>query len=85
MPDLQPIRSQISRGFVANFAQELTEVVVIQLINQMQKSISSGELAKQLFQSQKQRYLDINNINEIEAKPSKSLAKIPKASNSQTS
>ena len=67
MPDLQPIRSQISRGFVANFAQELTEVVVIQLINQMQKSISSGELAKQLFQSQKQRYLDINNINEIEA------------------
>lgn len=67
MPDLQPIRTQISRGFVANFAQELTEVVVIQLINQMQQSISSGELAKQLFQSQKQRYLDINNINEIEA------------------
>jgi hypothetical protein len=67
MPDLQPIRTQISRGFVANFAQELTEVVVIQLINQIQQSISSGELAKQLFQSQKQRYLDINNINEIEA------------------
>jgi hypothetical protein len=67
MPDLQPIRQQISRGFVANFAQELTEVVVIQLINQMQQSISTGELAKQLFQSQKQRYLDINNINEIEA------------------
>ena len=67
MPDLQPIRTQISRGFVANFAQELTEVVVIQLINQMQQSITSGELAKQLFPSQKQRYLDINNINEIEA------------------
>jgi len=67
MPDLQTIRTQISRGFVANFAQELTEVVVIQLINQMQKSITTGELARQLFQSQKQRYLDINNINEIEA------------------
>lgn len=67
MPDLQPIRTQISRGFVANFAQELTEVVVIQLINQMQQSITTGELAKQLFKSQKQRYLDINNINEIEA------------------
>lgn len=67
MPDLQPIRSQLSRGFVANFAQELTEVVVIQLINQMQQSITTGELARQLFQSQKQRYLDINNINEIEA------------------
>jgi len=67
MPDLQPIRTQISRGFVANFAQELTEVVVIQLINQMQQSITTGELARQLFQSQKQPYLDINNINEIEA------------------
>jgi hypothetical protein len=67
MPDLQPIRAQISRGFVANFAQELTEVVVIQLINQMQQSVTTGSLARQLFQSQKQRYLDINNINEIEA------------------
>ncbi|WP_333320115.1 hypothetical protein [Microcoleus sp. D3_18a_C4] len=67
MPDLQPIRTQISRGFVANFAQELTEVVVIQLINQMQQSITTGELARQLFKSPKQRYLDINNINEIEA------------------
>lgn len=67
MPDLQPIRTQISRGFVANFAQELTEVVVIQLINQMQQSITTGELARQLFQSPKQRYLDINNVNEIEA------------------
>ena len=67
MPDLEPIRTQISRGFVANFAQELTEVVVIQLINQMQQSITTGELTRQLFKSQKQRYLDINNINEIEA------------------
>jgi len=67
MPDLQPIRTQISRGFVANFAQELTEVVVIQLINQMQQSVTTGELARQLFQSPKQQYLDINNINEIEA------------------
>jgi hypothetical protein len=67
MPDLQPIRTQISRGFVANFAQELTEVVVIGLINQMQQSVTTGELARQLFQSPKQRYLDINNINEIEA------------------
>ncbi|MBE9124480.1 hypothetical protein IQ269_27835 [Tychonema sp. LEGE 07199] len=67
MPDLQPIRTQISRGFVANFAQELTEVVVIRLINQMQESITTGELARQLFQSPKHAYLDINNINEIEA------------------
>jgi len=67
LPDLEPLRTTISRSFVGSFAQELTEVVVIQLINQMQGTIRSGDLAKQLFQSQKQRYKDINNVNEIEA------------------
>ncbi|HLO52349.1 MAG TPA: hypothetical protein VK211_28375 [Kamptonema sp.] len=67
LPDLEFLRTALSRGFVGSFAQELTEVVVIQIINQMQGSIRSGELAKQLFQSQQQRYRDINNVNEIEA------------------
>lgn len=67
MPDLEPVRIIISRGFIGSFAQELTEVVVVQLINQTQDGIKSGELMKQLLQSQKQRYIDINNVNEIEA------------------
>ncbi|MDF0556671.1 hypothetical protein PY364_26610 [Kamptonema sp. UHCC 0994] len=66
LPDLEPLRTVITRVFIGSFAQELTEVVVIQIINQMQGSIRSGEFAKQLFQSQKQRYKDINNVNEIE-------------------
>jgi hypothetical protein len=67
LPDLEPVRKEVSRIFIGTFAQELTEVIVIQIINQIQGGIKSGELAKQLFQSQKKRYLDINNVNEIEA------------------
>lgn len=65
--DLEPIRVQSSRGFVASFGQELTEVVLLQTINQFQHSIKSGELAKQIFDAQKREYIDLNDINEIEA------------------
>ncbi|OCQ93096.1 hypothetical protein BCD67_05985 [Oscillatoriales cyanobacterium USR001] len=67
LPDLEPLRKEMSRIFIGSFAQELTEVMVIQVINQIQGSIKSGDLAKQLFQSQSRRYLDINGVNEIEA------------------
>ncbi len=65
--DLEPIRAQASRGFLAAIAQELTEVVVMQVINQVQKDVKNGELAKRIFSSQDRTYIDINNINEIEA------------------
>ncbi|MEB3340077.1 hypothetical protein [Okeania sp.] len=65
--DLETIRAQASRGFLASIAQELTEVVIIQIINQLQKDVASGELAKRIFSSQQRTYIDLNNINEIEA------------------
>ncbi|MDJ0556423.1 MAG: hypothetical protein QNJ68_18685 [Microcoleaceae cyanobacterium MO_207.B10] len=65
--DLEPVRAQASRGFLASVAQELTEVVVMQVINQVQRDVKTGELAKRIFSSQERSYIDINNINEIEA------------------
>ncbi|MGB3512287.1 MAG: hypothetical protein WBA93_24225 [Microcoleaceae cyanobacterium] len=65
--DLEPIRAQASRGFLASVAQELTEVVVMQVINQVQKEVKTGELAKRIFSSQERTYIDLNDINEIEA------------------
>lgn len=65
--NLHPIRQQIQRGIVANFAAELTEIVLIRVINQLQGSIERGELIRWLFQSKSQPYIDINNINEVEA------------------
>lgn len=65
--NLYPFRQQIHRGIVANFAKELTEIVLIRVINQLQQSIARGELIRWLFQSGRQPYIDINNINEVEA------------------
>jgi hypothetical protein len=67
MPDLEPIRKQINRFFVASLAQELTEVVILQIFNQMQEMIKDPETIKQIFSNQQRRYIDINGVNEIDA------------------
>ncbi|MBG1262778.1 hypothetical protein [Nostoc commune] len=66
--NLHPVRKQIHQGIVANFAEELTEVVVVRVINQIQGSIQRGELTHWLSQQENLRpYIDINNVNEVEA------------------
>jgi hypothetical protein len=37
--NLHPLRQQIHQGIVANFAEEITEIVVVRVINQVQGSI----------------------------------------------
>jgi hypothetical protein len=66
--DLHVVRKQIHQGIVANFAEELTQVVVVRVINQIQGSIQRGELTRWLSQQENLRpYIDINNVNEVEA------------------
>ncbi len=66
--DFYVIRRQIHQGILANFAEEITEIVVVQVINQVQGSIQRGEATRWLFNSENVRsYIDINNINEVEA------------------
>ncbi len=66
--NLQPVRQQIHLGIVTNFAEEITEIVVVRVINQIQSSIVRGELVRWLLQKESLRpYIDINNVNEIEA------------------
>nr|MDZ8004530.1 hypothetical protein [Nostoc sp. DedSLP05]MDZ8099396.1 hypothetical protein [Nostoc sp. DedSLP01] len=65
---LYTVRRQINQGIVANFAEELTEIVVVRVINQVQGSIKRGEIVRWLSQQENVRsYIDINNVNEIEA------------------
>jgi hypothetical protein len=65
---LQSIRTQVHRGIVFNFAEELTEIVVVRVINQVQVSIKRGELTRWLSQKETFRqYIDINDVNEVEA------------------
>ncbi|NJM70348.1 MAG: hypothetical protein HC862_09025 [Scytonema sp. RU_4_4] len=66
--NLHPLRQQIHQGIIANFAEEITEIVVVRVINQIQGSIQRGELKHWLSQNENVRsYIDINNINEVEA------------------
>jgi len=66
--NLHPLQRQISQAMVANFAEEITEIVVVRVINQTQVSIKQGDFTRWLAQQDSLRpYIDINNINEIEA------------------
>ncbi|NET30618.1 MAG: hypothetical protein F6K19_01265 [Cyanothece sp. SIO1E1] len=65
--DLEPIHTRITRGLVASFAVELTEIVVIRIIDQMQNLIRQGTVARWLLQSDpSRRYIDINGVDELE-------------------
>lgn len=64
--NLDPIQKQITQGFVANIAEDLTEVVVVRVINQVQNSIGNGDIAKWLSQ-QERPYIDLNDTDEVAA------------------
>lgn len=61
--DLRPLKKQASQGLVAGIAEDVTEVVIVRVINQIQDSIRQGEIAKLLAQRQT-KYIDINQTDE---------------------
>lgn len=65
--NLDPIQKQISQGFVASIAEDLTEVVVVRVINQAQSSIRDGDITKWLSQREVRPYIDLNNTDEVAA------------------
>lgn len=62
--DLSAIQKQASQGFVAGIAEDITEVVFIRIINQVQGSIRRGEFANLLSQATGREYVDLNDVNE---------------------
>jgi len=63
--NLEPVRAQINHDFVTNFAEEITEVVGVRIINQAQDAIQRGDVIRWLFRPDPRRpYVNINNINE---------------------
>ncbi len=65
--DLEPMSNRIRRLFVTHFAIELTEIIIIRIIDQIQDLVRSGEVAKILLTPDgRRRYIDLNDINEVE-------------------
>jgi hypothetical protein len=63
--DLHKIQKQASQGFVAGIAEDITEVVIIRIINQIQAFVKEGEVGNFLAQQNTKEYIDINNTNEV--------------------
>jgi len=65
--DLEPLQNRINHFLVSQVAIELTEVVVLRIIDQMQNLIQEGRATEWLLStSTGRRYIDINGVNELE-------------------
>jgi hypothetical protein len=62
--NFKPINNRLIRSFISSIAVELTEMVVLQVIDQVQESIRQGEVSRWLLQPE--RYIDLNGVNEAE-------------------
>jgi hypothetical protein len=65
--DMSAIQKQVRQGFVAEIAGDMTQVVVIQIINELQYSIRQGEIANLLQQREVRPYIDLNETDEVAA------------------
>ncbi len=65
--NLIPIQSRIIRGILASVAIELTEIVVIRIIDQMQTLLKQGDVTRMLLHPDATRkYIDINGVDEAQ-------------------
>ncbi len=62
---LDRIRDQATQGFVTNISEELTEAVLVQVIDQLRSGISTGSLTQWAMNSLNRPYQDINQRDEI--------------------
>ncbi|MUL36793.1 hypothetical protein [Gloeocapsopsis dulcis] len=72
--DLEPLREQINHDVVINFAEEMTEIVGIRIIDQAQDAVKRGDVAQWVLHPESRRpYININNTNEVQAIASRLL------------
>lgn len=62
--NLQPIYHRLVRNVISGMAIELTEMVVIRIVNQTQGLVREGAVKRWLINSS--RYIDLNGVNEME-------------------
>ncbi|MBE9061026.1 hypothetical protein [cf. Phormidesmis sp. LEGE 11477] len=65
--DLEPARNRVSRAIVSQFAVELTEIVLLRTIDQMQRLIREGAISRWLLTAtDRNQYVDINGVDEVQ-------------------
>ncbi len=65
--NLEPMRNRVSRAIVSQFAVELTEIVMLRVINQAQQLVRQGEISRWLLAvGDRNQYIDINGVDEVQ-------------------
>ncbi|TVP66899.1 MAG: hypothetical protein EA342_10540 [Leptolyngbya sp. LCM1.Bin17] len=64
--NLDPIQNRISRFVMSQVAVEITEVVVLRMIDQMQSLVRDGTLTQSLLRNNDRRYIDVSGVNDLE-------------------
>jgi hypothetical protein len=64
--NLEPIQSRISRFVISQVAVEITEIVVLRIIDQMQSLVRDGSITKALLEPSSRRYIEVGGVNELE-------------------
>jgi len=75
--DLRPWQRRVSQVLISQVAIELTEVILLRVIDQVQNLIRNGEASDWLLRTGGGRqYIDINDINELEVISQRTLTVI---------
>ncbi len=65
--DLEPARNRFSRAVVSQFAVELTEIVLLRAIDQLQRLVQEGEISRWISAAtDRSQYVDINGVDEVQ-------------------
>ncbi|MBE9078815.1 hypothetical protein IQ241_16190 [Romeria aff. gracilis LEGE 07310] len=65
--DMDPLRNRLNRIFISQFAVELTEIVILRVIDQAQNLVRKGEISEWLLSAADQRrYIDLNGVDEVQ-------------------
>ncbi len=65
--NLEPARNRLSRAVVSQFAVELTEIVLLRVIDQGQRMVREGGISRLLVSmGDRTQYVDINGIDEVQ-------------------
>ncbi len=59
------VRAQAAQGLVATIAEEMTEVVVVQVIDRFQTSLQRGDITRLIVQATSRPYVDLNQRDEV--------------------
>jgi hypothetical protein len=64
--NLEPIQGRISRFVISQVAVEITEIVVLRIIDQLQSLVRDGSVSQALLEPSSRRYIEVGGVNELE-------------------